>query len=499
MNRGLSLEPRRLGREIAARARRVPVAAWVCAAVAVLNAVSWSFITPPFAVSDEPSHFAYVKQLAESHALPSSHTFGFSLEEIRVLQALHEFPDAVLPATGAISSRAEQRKLDQELAATAKLPREGSPAAGVATSEPPLYYSLEAIPYTIAFHASLLTRLQLMRLLSALFAGLTAMFAFLFVREALPGRRAVWPACGLAVAFIPVLGFVSGAVNPDSLLFAISAMSFWALARAFRRGLTHRRAALIGVIAAAGLLTKVNFAGLFPGIILGLGVLALRTPRTSRPGAYRAFAIGAVIASSPILLYALSNLAAGRSTLGVVSNGVSLVTARGSIFSAISYIWQFFLPRLPGMKAYDPGIFTTRQFWFNGLVGQFGWRETVFPAWVYDLAGIAGIVVLGALLRTLILLRSTLRERLAELLVYGVIAVGLLVLVGGASYVDPPTEAYNEVRYLLPLLALLAASLGLAMRAAGRRWEAALGATVVLALIADDIFSQLLVIARFYG
>jgi hypothetical protein len=40
----------------------------------------------------------------------------------------------------------------------------------------------------------------------------------------------------LSVAFAPLLGFMSGAVNPDALLFAVSAGLFWSLARAFRLG-----------------------------------------------------------------------------------------------------------------------------------------------------------------------------------------------------------------------------------------------------------------------
>ena len=48
----------------------VPVAAWLCALVAGLNAIGWSFITPPFQVPDEPAHVAYVKQLAETGSLP---------------------------------------------------------------------------------------------------------------------------------------------------------------------------------------------------------------------------------------------------------------------------------------------------------------------------------------------------------------------------------------------------------------------------------------------
>src|SRR5271155_4212850 len=379
---------------VANLAGAVPVAAWVCALVAILNAVSWSLITPPFQVSDEPSHFAYVKQLADSHTLPSLHTFEFSGEEIRALTDLHEYPSAILPPTGAISSRAQRQKLERDLSVYARHPAEGSNAAGVATSEPPLYYLLETIPYTVGSHGTLLARLELMRLLSALFAGITAMFVFLFVRETLPAAPAAWVGSGLAIAFAPLLGVISGSVNPDSLLFAVSAMAFWALARGFRRGLTYRRAILIGAIAAVGLLTKLNFVGLFPGVIIGLVVLALRAARSSRAFAYRAFALGAGIAAIPIVAVAIDHLATSKPTFGLVSSAASLVGHRGGVFSALSSTWQLFLPRLPGMKAYEPGIFTTRQIWFNGFVGQYGWVETTFPSWVYDVALIFGVAFL---------------------------------------------------------------------------------------------------------
>ena len=496
--RRLLLAPPWGGRDIARVIRAVPVAGRVCALVAILNAICWSVITPPFQVPDEPSHFAYVKQLADTHTLPSSHTSAFSREETVALNDLRPGETSLLLPTGTISSLAQQRTLVRDLAQFAHLPAEGSNGAGVATSEPPLYYLLETIPYVAGSHGNLLTRLELMRLLSALFAGITALFVFLFVRETLPGTRIAWVASGLSIAFSPLLGFMSGAVNPDSLLFAVSAAVLWALARAFRRGLTYRRAILIGALAATGLLTKLNFAGLFPGVIVGLGVLAWRLARSSRSYAYRAFGLGAGIAAASIVLFALTNLATGRPTLGSLSADVSLVTHHGAIFNAISYAWQLFLPRLPGMKPYFAGMFTTRQIWFNGFIGQYGWIETAFPEWVYSVALIFGVAILAACVRTLVALRAVVRKRLAELAVYLIMSVGLVMLVGGASYFS--TESYfTQARYLLPLLGLFAVGLALAMRAAGRRWEAVLGASVVLAMFADDIFSQLLVIARYYG
>jgi 4-amino-4-deoxy-L-arabinose transferase-like glycosyltransferase len=424
----------------------------------------------------------------------------FVPEEQRALVDLHEFPAGILPPSGAIATAAQQGRLSRDLAEAAEQPREGSNAAGVATSQPPFYYALEAIPYGIGSSGSLLTRLELMRLMSALYAGVTALFAFLFVREVLPARRMAWVTGGLSVAFAPLLGFMSGSVNPDSLLFAVSAAVFWGLAYTFRRGLTYRRAIMIGAITAAGVLTKLNFVGLFPGVIAGLGVLAWHLIRTSgRRYAYRAFALGASLAASPIILYAIVNAVAGHSTFGVISGATSTATHHGSIFAAASYIWQVFLPRLPGMTAHFRGIFTTQQIWFDGLVGQFGWAETAFPEWVYELAGVFGLAVLVACARVLVAVRDTAKKRWDELVVYATMSLGLLILVGGASYISRETELFTEARYLLPLLPLLAAGVGLAIRVAGRRREAVLATIFVLAIVADSVFSQLLVIGRFYS
>jgi 4-amino-4-deoxy-L-arabinose transferase-like glycosyltransferase len=474
----------------------VPAAAWTCAAVAVLNAACWSLITPPFQVPDEPSHFAYVKQLVENHALPTQRVLEFSSEEELALTDLHEAPFTFMPPTGAISSRTEERKLERDLRQAAGEAREGSLSAGVATSEPPLYYALETIPYLVGFHATLLTRLELMRLLSALFAGITAMFAYLFIREALPGSRDAWVAGGLSVAFAPLLGFVSGAVNPDSLLFAVSAVLFWLLARGFRRGLTPALATAIGFVIAAGLLTKVNFVGLLPGAFLGVAVLALRARPSHRWQAGRLFAISAAIGLGPGVIYAIVNVASGKPTLGFVSSAVSLV--HGSVFKALRYTWTLFLPRLPGMKAYVPGLFTTREIWFNGFVGQYAWVETAFPSWAYDVALVFGVGALAAGARALIVVRRAIRARGSELLVYATIALGLIVLIGVSSFYST-SQSYTQTRYLLPLLPLFAAGWGLITRAVSPRWGPVVAVMLVLALVADDIFSQLLVVARFYG
>lgn len=473
--------------------------AWMCALVAVINAACWSFITPPFQVADEPSHFAYVQQLAETGRLPSSSAQRFSREETAALQDLDWTNVKQSPQSPSISSNSEQQRLQRDL--SAPLGRSDAGDAGVAASEPPLFYALQTLPYRLGSGASLLDRLELMRLLSALMAGLTALFTFMFVREALPGARWAWTVAGLGVAFAPLLGFMSGSVNPDAMLYAISAALFYCLARAFRRGLTPRSAGVIGAVIAVGLLTKLNFIGLLPGAGLGLVLLARRAARAHGRVAYGWLAGGVAIGAAPVALYAIVNALSNHHTLGIVSGASGTVSRHGSVSGEISYIWQLYLPRLPGMPHDFPGYLTSREIWFDGYVGLYGWFDTVFAGWVYDIALVPAALIALGFARALLTGRSSLRRRLGELLVYAAIGFGLMVLVGADSYLKFPTIAaeYGQTRYLLPLLPLLGIVLALASRGAGRRWGPVAGVSIVMLLFAHDLFSQLQTIARYYG
>jgi 4-amino-4-deoxy-L-arabinose transferase-like glycosyltransferase len=479
--------------------RRVPRAAWTCALVAALNAVCWSILTPAFQVPDEPAHFAYVKQLAETGRLPSSSSEQLSLEELAVLEGLRHNYVAEQPEHHTIATAQEQSELQRYLALAASPSPAGSPAAGVAASQPPLYYALETIPYELARGGTLLERLQLMRLLSALIAAASALFVFMFLREALPGSRRAWTVGALAVALVPLFGFMSGAVNPDSLLFAVAAAAFYCLARAFRRGLSARGSVAIGAVTAAGLLTKLNFIGLVPGIVLGLVLLAIRAQRARGCSGARLLAVALALALSPAVLYALVNALSHHPLLGLVSTATH--TLHGSVLAEIDYIWQLYLPHLPGTRNDFPGLFTADQLWFHGYVGLLGWFDVTFPSWVYTVA----LVPVGAIAllcgRGLYQVRAALRGRASELACYATMALGLMVLIGADSYHVFPTltASYAQARYLLPLLPLLGAVLALAARGAGRRWGPTAGTLIVILFLAHDVFSQLLLVGRYYA
>jgi len=484
--------------------RRVPRAAWTCALIATLGAACWSVITPPFQAPDEQAHFAYVQNLAETGRLPSSSRDEYSVEESQTLADLHQGEVRWHPELTTVSEPADVEKLRHDQAAG--LLRAGTGGIGVAATEPPLFYALATIPYELGSSGSLLDRLELVRLMDALMAGLTALFTFMFVRESLPGVPWAWTVGGLAAALMPLLGFTSGFVTPDAMLYAVCAAIFYCLARAFRRGLTWRAAVALGLLIGAGFLTKLNFVGVVPGVMLGLVILAFRGvrdtpdgPRTRR--AFGPMALAMAISVAPVCVYALINVITGHPTFGLASSAAHQVSERESLTGEIVYIWEFFLPRLPGMANDFPGLSTLHQVWFNRTVGLYGWLDTTFPPWVYTFALIpAGLMALLALC-SLIARRGALLRRKSELLVYVVICVSLLTLIGADSHLGSASEGagYAQPRYVMPLLPLAAALVALAARGAGRRWGPTIGALIVTLFLAQEIFSQLLSVSRFYG
>jgi hypothetical protein len=479
--------------------RGIPTTAWVCALVAFLNCACWSILIPPLQGPDEQAHFAYVQQLVENGKLPNgSSEENFSPEELAAMNDLGFGEEILNPGTPSVPNRLGREKLLHDISQPG-LSRKGDGSVGVAASEPPLYYALQTVPYELGSGSSLLTRLELMRLLSALLCGLTVLFVFLFIREALPAAPWAWTVGALSAALSPLLGFVGGSLDPDALLFAVCAALFYCLARAFRRGFDRRMACALGGVVAIGFLTKVNFLALVAGVAVGLILLTIREARSSPREALRSLALAAGIAFSPGVLYVLINIAGHKSTLGIVTGSIE-TTERHNTPNELAYIWQFYLPRLPGMPHDFPGIFPPWHVWFKGAVGRYNWLETSFPGWVYKVALIPATAIAGLCAHELYLKRRLLGHRTAEFATYLVMLVGLMVLLAAASFDSYPTLALgdSEPRYFLPMLALGGALLALSARGAGKRWGPVAGAGIVMLFLGHDVLSQMLEVSRYY-
>jgi 4-amino-4-deoxy-L-arabinose transferase-like glycosyltransferase len=472
---------------------------WACALVALLSSWIWTATTPSFQVPDEIVHSGYVHYLGETGRVPrpiATKVGYFDLsQELRVAVEGVPFSYQGVPSWDPRWSEYVQHALDGEL------PKKHEPEAGSAANNPPLYYVLEAVPYTATRAGDFYDRLLAMRLFSALFAAITAALAFLFVRELLPGTPWAWLVGGLAVAFQPVLGFIAGGVNPDSLLWAASAGVFLAIARILRHGLTRRRALGLGLALSAGLLTKGAMFAMVPGAGLALLIAVRRLPRESRREGLAAASLGIAAGALPFFAWlGARELFWGEEVAGSsITGGVTAAESSSNLREQLGYLWQVYLPRLPFMDDQFPG-FAPWEVWFKGFVGRFGYFAFDFADWVewFALAIAVGVLALAA--RELWRRRETLRVRRAELATYVVLTLSLMLLLGIAGYQFSEREGipFEQTRYLFPLLPLYGAVVALAARGAGR-----FGRYVALGLVAlfaaHTVFAVLLSTAHYYG
>ncbi len=488
------------------RLRRIPRAGWAVFVIGFVNVAIWTAVIPPFQVPDETGHFAYAQYLAETgQPPPQGPVAQFSPEEYVALANLFFFDVIGHQQERGVITPAEDRSLRAALAAGPS--RSGPGGASSITNQPPLYYALAAIAYRASPSADILDRLELIRLVSALLAGLTVLAVFLFVREVFPASPWAWTVGALVVAFQPQFAFVSAGVQGDSLLFFASAATFLAVIRAYRHGLTRRRGVWIGLAAAVGLLGKLTFVAFVPGIVVAVGLIVWQTRREQRRRAAGGAGVAAAVAGIPVVAYAILNATVwhrGGPTAGGFA-GAATAALPGhrtiSLRESLDYTWELYLPKLPFMNhayfSYSP----VRQIFFDGAIGRFGWLDYGFPAWVYPLAE-KGFVVLGAL--ALIGLWRSRRELLALWPVaigFGVMAVGLMGAIGfaGIRYLTATGLPFEQARYLFPLMAIYAVFIVLVCRAAPRRWAPALGGLVVVLAMAHGLFAELLTVSRYYG
>jgi hypothetical protein len=491
-----------LGFDLRAALRRVPRAAWICALIALLNATAWSIITPPFQGKDEIDNYSYVEYLSATGKLPEkAHLSGeepYSQKLTLVMQGLRYFQVRFTPFEHSLTTNAEQQVLREDVAKAPSL--EGHGEAGRVATEPPGYYALETIPYALG-GGNILAQMQLMRLLSALMAAITALLMFYFLREVLPGTPWAATVGALCIALQPLFVSTSAIVSPDAMLITACTAVFLCMALAFRRGFSTSLAIAMGVVIAAGFASKVNFIGVALGVYVGLAVLAVRGFKARRWTGLRSPAIAGGIGIAPSALYVLHNaLTSSPTTGGSVQLGGLL--SPGAVLKELSYSWQLFLPRLPGMTPYFKGVFPLREIWFDRSVGFYGWMDTTFPTWVDNVALVLAVAVAALCGRELFVRRKALIARLPELAVYGAIVLGVLLMLGVSSYRCDLLEhecSLGEPRYLLPLLPLFGVGIVLAIRGAGRRWAPVVGITMVVLFLGHDLISQLQTIARYYG
>jgi hypothetical protein len=457
-------------------------------AVAAVQFAAWLVVLPPLQAPDESAHFAYAQHLVETGHRPpvegEGQAYSPELQTARL--------DAGLGAlVGNLSARPYWTRLDERLwsARDAAL----GPAARIATGpdtasrNPPLSYLYSGIGYGAAHGGSLFDRLYAMRLLNLPLYLLTIWLTWWLAGELL--GPAPWPrtvAAG-AVAVLPQFAFVAAGISPDPLLTVIWA-AFTALAvRTVRAGPTAPRAAGLAGLALASVLTHPRGVPLAFLAVLAL-VLAARRRLPRRllvPGVVAAgLALAAIVAA-------------------VVAGGVldSTAGAHFSVRQFASYVWQFYLPRLPFMSPAIGPDYSARTAFIETFYGVFASLEVRWPAAVYDVLELFTFAGLGALAGVLIRARARLRGQWPVVVLLAAMPVTLVAALHFAAYRNlqiDPTDPIIVGRYLFPLLPLFGVAVAIVVAALPRRASVATGTVLLMAGALLSLSGLGMTAVRFY-
>jgi 4-amino-4-deoxy-L-arabinose transferase-like glycosyltransferase len=485
--------------------RRIPPAGRACFLIAFVNFVIWGIVVPPFQVPDEIAHFAYTQYLAETGKPPPQGPKGqYSPQEQAALEGLNFFQVLGRADQRVVLTAPEDRALRHLLEHKSPVGEGGTTPI---TNQPPLYYAAEAVPYLLSPSGDILTRLALMRVLSALMAACTVLGVFLFLRELVPTWRWAPTLGALAVAFQPTFAFLAAGVQGDNLLFLASTLTALMLLRAYRRGLTMRRAIIIGALVALGTLSKLTFIALLPGIALALALLAWRAVPDGGWRAARMLGVSLLVIGVPVILYALLNVTLWHRG-GVTAGGVTVATSTAlpgvgavTLPQTLDYTWELYMPRLWFMHHAYFATYPGWEIWLNGSIGHFGWLDYTFPQWVYRDGRWVFYTLAALAIAGLVQVRRRILSVLPIFVCFGVMALGLLGAIGydGIRYRLGTGYQFEQARYLFPLIVFYSLFLVLAARGVGRRWAPVLGAGIVVLAMAHGLFAETLTISRYYG
>lgn len=459
----------------------------------------WALIVPPFQAPDEQSHFGYAQTLAERGKLPDTEPGRrFSTEQAEAADAAGTDQLAANLYARPEWSRAEHERWRRVEARYARDDGGGASPEGAnpARSNPPLYYAYEGIPYLAASGGDLFDRLYLMRLWSVLLLLVAVAATWALVGELVGRRRSLQLTGAAIVGMQPMATFVSASVNPDALLIAAFAVALWAGVRVIGHGLTPLSGVALCAVAAVAILTKATGYALLPAV----GLALLLGARRAGVGARSRELAGA---TPPLLALAVpvgAWLAYARLSDRPAVNQVATGGAGADTPGLFSYLWQFYLPHVPGQQplpsAFPP--LPAIDFWLEGGWGRFGWLEVTLPGPVYV---VAGLVTVAALVGAVVaLVRSGVRRHLPTAVFLGLVSLTLLAGLHATEYrMLGQSTSFNQGRYLLPLLPVLGVAAAATLSLLGERGRQVAAGSLVALLLVLQTLSLAVVGARFHA
>ena len=466
--------------------------------------IIWALLVPPWQTPDEVQHYAYAQDLAENFRLPQfPRSTPGGLPQVSSDQGIAD--NAVGASRGAFYPQSTPPEWNPAvwtayLAAVRIHPgpsRSNGGGPNPAATNPPLAYLYADVGYFLDYGGTAFGRLYSMRLWSVLLLVLNALAGWLLAGEILGRKRLPQLACGAVAGLTPMETFIGTSVNPDALMVPLWTFALWLGARVIIRRAMIRDVVALCAVAAAAVLTKATSYALVPAVVLALFAGWFRRPREQRLRALPQIGVASLALVVPVLGWVGLATALGRSAINTVAAGTR--PAPFSVGQFLSYLWQFYLPRLPGMTPVrwisGLGVY---EIWIKQGTGVFGWLTVTLPAWVYA----ATVACLGAFGIVVMWFVAKLRSSTA-LWLLGFLALALLTLLGGIHLTDYRSEINGDGpvlqgRYLLPIIGLVGLAVGLVVSRLPERFRPGASAAVLLLLLTLQTLSMSAVIKAFY-
>lgn len=487
------------------RRARLPRPLAALLAVVALFGVGWALITPAWQSPDEDVHFAYVQSLVERHARPGDGPGAVSTAQYESMQATNTDATVFLTIARPPWSRtAHERWLKR----TARASQSDGGGANAASGYPPAYYLAETVGYALAApHANVLTHLYAARLFSVVFLLLTTAGVWLLAGELTGRRRDLQLLAAGCVGLWPMLEFMSASVNPDALLYASWTWTLWLGVRMLRSRITAANAVALCGCAIVAVATKSTSLALLPAVGFAL-VFSLW--RRVRGRGFAGRRVGATAGIALALAVALMVVAGPRIAEHLTSQASFVHSAgRSNVREFLSYVWQFYLPRLPFQHPVSFSLPTISSYpaynvWVATGWAAFGWVTVFFPRGVYGwflaITVLVAIAAVGRGVRLVVSNRRTAAIRAVVVPVGAFLGLAALVLVVGLHYTEYKLRSPTlQGRYLFPLSALGGLAVALAATWLPQRARAYAVGAVLGALVLFELSCLGLVAQHYYG
>jgi 4-amino-4-deoxy-L-arabinose transferase-like glycosyltransferase len=494
MQRSAQAAPERVG----VRRLAPPKSLAALLAIVVVVGLGWALLVPPWQSPDELAHFAYAQSLAESFTLPGVNgRAGASSDESFADAAVGASRGAFWPEPAPPDwSRADYAAyLASEHGADPPSKSDGSGPSSAAQN-PPLYYLFADVGYLVDQGGTAFGRLYAMRISGVLLLALTTIGAWLLAGEAFGRRRLSQLACAAVAGLLPMATFMSTNVNPDALLITTWTFALWLGARVINRRADRRDALALCAVTAAAILTKATSYALVVPVVFALFVGWRRRPASERGSALKHIAAAGLVLLVPVVGWLALAHALGRSGINTIGSSAAHPF---NVRQFLSYLWQFYLPRLPFLTPFR----TTPQLpvydiWAQQVTGVFGWLDVFLPGWIYPAAAwaVAGLTIAAVALLT------RLRERrlMALLGFFALTLVALLGLLHITEYrvLIAGGGQFLQGRYLLPVVGLLGLAVGLIIDRIPLRLRSSACGLALTGLLALQAISLAAILEAYY-